>query len=130
MVPFLRRWLRLHPRLVLAVLLAFGVELVPPSAVVSHRHDGGSVAHTHAGRIVAPGVEPTAKPGAPDGIRVASASDLHEHETQPFVGMAGPDAPLVGPVLRLAASPAALASPETSPATRPTQARAPPATAV
>lgn len=130
MVPSLRRWLRLHPRLVLAVLLAFGVELVPPTAVVRHRHDAGSVAHTHGGRIAGSGVQVPAVPGARDGIRVAAASDLHEHETQPFVAMAGPEAPLGGPGLRVAAAPAAMAAHAISAAPRPTQARAPPATVV
>lgn len=130
MVPYLRRWLRFHPRLVLAVLLAFGVELIPPSAVVTHRHDGGGVAHTHAGRIAGTGAKLTAESCARDGIRVASASDLHEHGTQPFVGMAAPDAPLGGPGLRVAAVPAATAGREISAAARGTQARAPPATVV
>ena len=128
MVPYLRRWLRFHPRLVLAVLLAFGVELIPPSAVVRHRHDGGSVAHTHTGRIAATGAKLAADVGA--GIGLASANDSHAHETQPFVGMAGPDMPLGGPVLRVAAAPASIASRAISAAPRPTQARAPPATVV
>ena len=51
MVPPFRRWLRRHPRVLLAVLLAFGIELTPPpTGVVSHRHEHGS-AHMHAGRV-------------------------------------------------------------------------------
>lgn len=128
MVPRLRRWLRSHPRLVLAVLLAFGVELVPPSVVVSHRHGGGGVGHTHAGRISGSVVKRTAEPGARDGITVASATDRHEHETPPFVGMAGPDAPLPGPVFLVAAAPGSVVASEIPTASRSTQARAPPAT--
>jgi hypothetical protein len=128
MVPSLRRWLRLHPRLVLAVLLAFGVELVPPSAVVRHRHDGGGITHSHAGRIVGSGATLAAEAGTSDDLRVASATDLHAHETQPFVAMAGPDASLGGPVLQVTAASGSIASGEIPAASRPTQARAPPAT--
>lgn len=130
-MPHLRRWLCGHPRLVLAVLLAFGVELAPlPSAVVSHRHDGGGVAHTHAGRIAGFGGTLAAEASPRDGTRVASATDLHEHETQPFIGVAPPNAPRGVPALRVTAAKGSIASGELPAASRSTQARAPPATVV
>jgi hypothetical protein len=123
-----RRWLGGHPRLVLAVLLAFGVALAPPPAgVVSHRHDGGGVAHTHAGRIAGGEGTIATDRADGDGIRVAAASDLHEHAIHLFLGLAPPEGPLAGPVLRVTAAPGSIVAGETPAASRPSRARAPPA---
>jgi hypothetical protein len=93
----LRIALGLHPRWMLVVLLAFGVELMPPSAVVAHRHAGGGVAHSHAGPIV--NAAPAAADAVGKGLRTGPPRDLHHHVVQPLVAHHGPTLVAPAPVL-------------------------------
>lgn len=95
----LRGWLRHRPRLLLAVLLAFGIQIAPPpSSVVSHTHADGGVAHTHAGRIIG-GAAVRSGDCEGDGLGTAPGRNLHEHGVQPLAGLAAPSGPPPGPAL-------------------------------
>ena len=122
----MRRALGAEPRWMIAVLLAFAIETLPPSTLfVQHRHAAGDVAHTHAGLVHARGVD-----GSPrtlgDGITRSPASDLHGHAVHPVV--------LVGTTEVAAPAPTLVASTVSRPpvpeiptvASSPGQARAPP----
>ncbi len=123
----LRQALRAQPRWMLAVLLAFAIEtLPPPSALVSHRHTAGDVAHAHAGPIARAVVDDGATRPVGDGIAHASPRDLHQHVAHPVVAIRGPAVPAPDPAFRVTAlfvatSPAAVAAP-----LHPGQARGPP----
>ncbi len=126
----LHRWLARHPRAVLALLLAFAVELVPSaSGIVRHRHVGGGVAHTHAGRVL-PASAAAARPTVPaDGalaVGAASAADVHEHAQPPLVSVRSPLGPNAEPRILIASAPPMATALASSPARRIAQARAPP----
>jgi hypothetical protein len=125
-----RRLFADHPRLVLAVLLAFAVEVMPPPSVgVSHRHaGGGDAAHAHGGRIVdALGARADATaPAQGSGLVSARARDLHRHSVQPLVALRGPVAPAIGPPVLVSAVTSTPACAEIPAAQRAAQARAPP----
>jgi hypothetical protein len=123
----LRRGLRAQPRWMLAVLLAFAIEtLPPPSALVSHRHSAGSLAHSHAGPIARTTLDEGATPPVGAGLARAADSDLHHHVVHPVIAMRGPAVPAADPaflvsVLFVPTPPATSAA-----ALHPGQARAPP----
>ena len=131
MTPRFRRSLASHPRVVLAVLLAFGIEIVPPPAgLVSHRHASDGAHHTHAGRIVGAAQLETRTAAADasgrDQIRPATTRDLHAHHVHPFVALRAPVAPPLGPTLLAFSVSFVPALADSSAASRATQARAPP----
>ena len=93
----LRRALAAEPRWMIAILLAFAIEMVPVAAVVSHRHAEGDVAHSHVGPIhgaAAASVRPHA-----DGLTRTPARDLHQHVAHPVVVTGGPDVADATPTL-------------------------------
>jgi hypothetical protein len=121
-----RQALSMHPRVMLVVLLALGLEMMPSAAgLVSHRHAGGDVAHTHAGPI--DGVASArAAHGAEDGFHRAPSRDLHQHLVQPALALKD-SAPLPpGPALLTTDLPASAAPAEIPAAQRAGQARSPP----
>ena len=126
MAPRVRRWLSRHPRVVVAVLLAFAVELLPPaSGVVRHRHEDGRAPHIHGGRMpgtAAVGVPPVER----DAPMIASGSGLHGHEVHPMASIAGPTPPAQGPALLIAAVEPGEPLLRLALASRPSRARAPP----
>lgn len=83
----LRRTLDAYPRVLLVVLLAFAIEMVPPAAMVEHRHAHGDAAHVHAGRIVAAGrrsvTAPADRKTPVDGVLAATGDGLHRHTGDP-----------------------------------------------
>jgi hypothetical protein len=118
---------------ILAILLAFGIEMLPPGSVLmSHHHAGGAAAHVHAGRILgaAPGaaarVADQAAYAGDAGLQRAAARDLHQHVAQPLVCMQGPAGLPSGPALLVTALPGAVAPAEIPARRRAGQARAPP----
>jgi len=123
----LRRALRAQPRWMLAVLLAFAIEtLPPPSALVSHRHAAGAVAHSHAGPIARATVDDGAPGPIGAGLAHAPASNLHQHVVHPVIAIRGPAVAAPDPTffvtdLFVSAAPATVAA-----ALHPGQARAPP----
>jgi hypothetical protein len=127
----LQRWLARHPRVILAVLLAFGVELAPPaSGVVSHRHSGGGIAHTHAGRVrpaSALRMPATAPADGGQAFTSAAAADAHEHVLQPLLLVPSALSPSAEPTDLVSVAPAIAVSAESAPARGIAQARAPPA---
>ena len=125
-----RRWLRRRPRLLLAVLLAFGIQIAPPpSSVVSHAHADGGVAHTHAGRIIVGAAVRGSECGR-DGLSTAPGRNLHEHGVQPLAGLAAPSGPSSGPSLAASTVVGRPALGERAAAYRATRARGPPAPVV
>jgi hypothetical protein len=126
----LRGALSAHPRSILAVLLAFAIEVLPlGSGVVSHRHAGGVFPLAQAAPIA--GVAAAATPGDGEGtfvVRVerAPARDLHRHVVPLLVAMRGPATVPPGPALFTTNLPAAPVPAEISAARRVGQARAPP----
>jgi hypothetical protein len=124
----MRRVLTAEPRWIIALLLAFGLEMLPTAAsVVRHRHPGGGAAHVHAHRIAGTShvraVDDTAH-GA--GVHHAPARDVHQHVVQPVVGAAGVTVGAPAPtVLATALVPLAVCDPIV-PALPAGHARAPP----
>ena len=93
----MRRALAAEPRWIVAILLAFAIQMVPAAAVVSHRHAEGDVAHSHVGPIHGAGAA-AVRPHA-DGLTRAPARDLHQHVSHPVVVTAGPDVADATPAL-------------------------------
>jgi hypothetical protein len=128
-----RRALAAHPRCLLAVLLAFGLEILPPSVtVVSHRHAGGDVPHVHAGSAAAAshGDAAIGETARGDGLRHSPARDLHQHVVQPVVVAAGLTVAAPAPLIVATAVPAVIDLHPIVPAMPAGHARAPPALAV
>jgi hypothetical protein len=128
-----RRALAAHPRAVLAVLLAFAIQILPLSAgIVSHRHAGGGASHAHVGRIAggAPRVGAASVEVSRVGIEHAPARDLHHHVVQPT--LVGGDAGGVtrDPTIIVGAVAPRVPALHVSASSRPGHARAPPAPAV
>lgn len=84
-----RRALDAHPRALLVVLLAFAIEMVPPAAVVEHRHAHGDAPHVHVGRIVTAGrrvaTAPAEREAPVAGLHASADDGSHRHLGTPVV---------------------------------------------
>lgn len=126
-----RRALAQHPRAVLAVLLAFAIQILPLPGVVSHRHAGGAAGHTHVGRIA--GATPRVgmlEDGARVHLQSAPARGLHHHVVQPTTAAPTTIEPPHGPVLVVVAVQSLEVRDLVPALAGPSQARAPPSRVV
>ncbi|MEO6028964.1 MAG: hypothetical protein ABIR79_19035, partial [Candidatus Binatia bacterium] len=123
----LRQALRAQPRWMLAVLLAFAIEtLPPPSALVSHRHAGGSLSHSHAGPIARATIDDAATRPIGEGLAHAPVSDLHQHVVHPVIAIRGPAVSAPDPAFLVSALFVPTPPATSAAALHPGQARAPP----
>ncbi len=124
-----RRDLGNHPRLLVAVLLAFALELVGAGpGVISHRHAGGDVVHSHATLHPGPAaaLAPIGHVAAVAAIGNAAGLDLHQHLMQPMVAVRGAEPAAHGPVVLVTLMLLAAARWACAPALHPGRARSPP----
>lgn len=123
----LRRALRMQPRWMLAVLLAFAIEtLPPPSALVSHHHAGGSLSHSHAGPVAGAPIDDGATRPIGEGIAQAPARDVHQHVVHPVIAIRGPAVPALDGTFLVTAVFVPSPPATSAAALYPGQARAPP----
>ncbi len=124
-----RRALAGRPRVILALLLAFAVEILPASSgLVSHHHTGGAVGHHHGGRVVGgtPVRVADVSPVGGSELQSAPARDLHAHRVQPVVGLRAPHVAATGPTLLVSDVSSSPALAETAAIRGAAQARGPP----